>query len=215
MTGAIAMETIGQAAILAVEALMDGEPSCDRSPIAKPIIRVPTTAEEARILKEWADSQRPTEAPVTQEQLAKQLTFMAATLPSKATDIDAAQKRFVVYQSILGGYSNAAIKFMARRSCETLNWFPTPYQCLAILKEFQALPEERDVAVSYCQRFWQKRMESFLASLAADDLTDAQIAEAPDQWKIIASEKGLLRRMDDGSFIVRRKMIESQEGEAK
>jgi len=154
-------------------------------------------------LREWAETQATDIVPVTAEQLGKHLAFMAAALPSKVVDKQTAQMRVAVYMKILGKFSNAAIAFMARRACETLEWFPTPSQCLAILNTYVGAPGEKQQALQFCQQFWQQRHNAFLASLAAGDATDAQVAEVPEQWRKIAVEKGYLRLLDDGSYIIR------------
>ena len=201
------METIGQAAITALETALPTTSStpAETSLTLKPLIRLPTTVEECRSLKEWAETQATDVIPVTSEQLAKHLAFMAAALPSKVVDKQTAQMRVAVYLKILGKFSNAAIAFMARRACETLEWFPTPSQCLAILDMHIGAPGDKQQALHFCQQFWQQRHEAFLASLEAGDATDAQVAEVPEQWRKIAVEKGYLRRLDDGSYVIRQR----------
>ena len=198
------METIGQAAINALQET-DGPTPSANSLTVKPLIRLPTTVEECRYLKEWAETQATDIVPVTVEQLGKHLEFMAAALPSKVVDKQTGKMRAAVYAKILGKFSNAAIAFMARRACETLEWFPTPSQCLAILDMHIGAPGDKQQALHFCQQFWQQRHEAFLASLEAGDATDAQVAEVPEQWRKIAVEKGYLRRLDDGSYVIRQR----------
>lgn len=197
------MQQIGQAATAALE-LMDSPQPSATSLVAKPVIRLPTTMEECRALREWADSQVAIFEPVTTEKLAAQLEFMDATLPRRNTDDEGGKKRAAVYAAILGRFSEEAIRYMARRVCETMDWFPTPHQCLQILEGIKADPGDRGKALRYCQTFLQQRLEAFLAGLAAGDISQDQVDAVPEQWRLIAVEKGYLRRLDDGSFIIRK-----------
>lgn len=172
---------------------------------------MPTTVAECRALREWADSQNDRPAPVTPERLGEHLSFMSAALPRQAQDKSGGERKLTVYASIIGKFSDEAIAFMARRACETLNWFPTPNQCLEILEAYSAKPGERDKALRYCQKFWQARLEAFLTSLKAGDADQTAVDEVPEQWRMIAMEKGFLRRMDDGSFIIRTRQPSADE----
>lgn len=160
-------------------------------------------------MREWADSQPDGPDPITPERLGEHLSFMSAALPRQAQDKSGGERKLTVYAAIIGKFSDQAIAFMARRACETLNWFPTPNQCLDILEAYSAAPGERDKALGYCQRFWQGRLEAFLASLKAGNADQAAVDEVPRQWRLIAMEKGYLRQLDDGSFIIRPRTSET------
>lgn len=172
-------------------------------PVVKPVIRLPKTVAECHALKEWADSQPDGPVPITPERLGEHLSFMSAALPRQAQDRSGGERKLTVYAAIIGKFSDEAIAFMARRACETLNWFPTPNQCLEILAAYTAAPGERDQALHYCQKFWQGRLEAFMAALAAGVADQAMVDEVPRQWRMIAMEKGYLRQIEDGSFIIR------------
>lgn len=130
---------------------------------------------------------------------------MAATLPvGKGMDQDKGRKRFAVYATILGHHSNEALSFMARTACETLDWFPTPRQCIAILKDFRAPRSDRDIALGYCHEFTQARFEAWMESVTAGTATADEIADVPDRWRRIAVERGGLRRLPDGDYIIRK-----------
>jgi hypothetical protein len=62
--------------------------------------------------------------PVETRELAKQLQFIEATLPSKNTDEQSGQMRTAVYARILGGYTKEALSYMTERVCKELDWFP-------------------------------------------------------------------------------------------
>lgn len=198
------MEAIGKVVFSALNELTVSQPHSDRSLVAKPPIAMPTTADEARALKAWAESQSPAVEPATIPQLSKHLSFIAATLPSKNQDEESGRQRVAVYSRLLEGYSNDALAFMARRVCETLDWFPTPRQCLEILERYSPPSTDRDRALSYCHAFGQAQFEEFIAAFDRGEATDDTVAVVPDQWRRIAAERGYLRRMPDGSYIIRK-----------
>ena len=205
------MEMIGTAAIAALrsasqELTVSPQPSAG-SVVAKPTIRMPETVEECRALKEWADAQPDGVPSASTSQLARHLEYLAVTLPRQAADDESGEKRTAVYARILGSYSNHALAYMARKACETLNWFPTPKQCLDILGTYRAPQTEKDGALALCHRFWQGRFEDWYAAVQAGDADQETIDNAPKQWRMIAMERGLLRLVEDGSFVLRRKVI--------
>jgi len=202
------METIGKAILSVIEGGLTASPlPSEKSLIAKPIIRLPETVEECRSLKEWADAQPDGVPPASTSQLARHLEYLAVTLPRQAADDESGEKRTAVYARILGGYSNHALAYMARKACETLNWFPTPKQCLDILETYRPPQTEKDGALALCHRFWQGRFEDWHAAVRDGSADQATIDGAPKQWRMIAMERGLLRLLEDGSFVLRRKII--------
>lgn len=199
--------SIGKAVLSVIQGGMDSSTPAIRSALAKPIIRMPETADEARALKAWADAEDDRPEPASANQIGKHLAFMSATLPSKSSDEDSGKMRFAVYSRILGEFSNHALAYMARKACETLDWFPTPRQCLEILQGYRAPPTEKDDALQLCHRFWQGKFEDWFAAVQDGNVDQDTIDNAPKQWRMIAMERGLLRLMPDGSFVLRRKVI--------
>lgn len=175
--------------------------------MVKPIIRLPGTVEEANALKAWADAQDDRPEPASVNQLARHLEYLAVTLPRQGADDESGQKRTAVYTRILGSYSNDALAYMARRACETLDWFPTPRQCLEILAHYRRPATEKDVALSLCHRFWQGKFESWFEAVQDGHVDQDTIDNAPKQWRMIAMERGFLRLLEDGSFVLRRPTI--------
>ena len=154
-------------------------------------------------LKKWADEQSDIVPSASTSEIARHLEFLAATLPSRGVDVETAKMRFAVYSRFLGDFSNDALAYMARRVCEEYDWFPTPRQCLEILREYRPPVSNKEIALSYCHTFWQARFEEFISALDGGLVTPDMLADQPERWKLIAAERGYLRRMDDGSFIIR------------
>lgn len=203
------MEMIGKAAFSVIEGGLTASPQhVGKSLLAKPIIRSPETVEEARALRAWAMSGIDTPEVATLTQLSRHLEFLAATLPTKALDEEGGKKRVSVYARILGDLSNGALAYMARKACETLHWFPTPRQCLDILREYRDPATDREKALMLCHRFWQGRFEDFIAALKAGTATDEDVDSVPDQWRSIAMEQGYLRWIaEEQRYVIRRKVI--------
>jgi len=169
----------------------------------RPIASDPTTAEECRALRAWAEN-LPTSVPVpaTEEQATRHLAFLASTLPSKNVDEAAGRMRFAVYLSMLRGYSDAALAHMSRRVCETLDWFPTPHQCLELAGEYRHAPSERVLALAACNRFDQQTFENWILSLSDGDEPNLDV---PPFWIESALTRTLLRKLDDGTVVTRAK----------
>lgn len=129
---------------------------------------------------------------------------MAATLPSKAVDDEGGKMRFAVYVSILRDHSNDALSYMAWRACVELDWFPTPKQCLAILRDYHPPASEAQQALQLCHNFWQRQFEDFIRELEHGTADQATIDSVPERWRRIAVERGYLRYLlEENRYIIR------------
>jgi len=163
---------------------------------------MPATREECRSLRAWANAQpstRPTSA--THDQIEHHLEFLAATLPSKAIDAETGKRRFAVYVSLLEGLSSEALAHMSRRACETLDWFPTPKQCLDLAREYTPPQSAAVLAISQCNHFDQISFDRWIDALP----NGGEIGDAPQRWIDIAIARNAIRRMPDKSLVIRRK----------
>lgn len=202
------MQTLGKAALTVIEGGMDSSTLATKPQSDRPVVRAPETVDEARALKVWAESidDRPT--PATPMQITKHLTFLAATLPSRAQDDETGKMRFAVYSSILCEFSNDALAFMARKACATLDWFPTPKQCLDLLREYPQPGSEKERVLALCHRFWQGKFEGWIALIASGEATQADIDSVGQRWQAIAMEKGYLRWIEDEQrYVIRRAVL--------
>ncbi|WP_084733014.1 hypothetical protein [Sphingobium chungbukense] len=176
--------------------------------MSKPDIRLPETVEECFALKVWADAQDDRPAPASPLQITKHLTFMAATLPSKSTDDESGKMRVAVYSKILGAYSNEALAYMARRACSEMQWFPTPRQCLELVRQYQPPVSEKVEALALCHRFWEGKFDDFIFELEQGIAQQEMIDAAPLNWRKIAMERGFLRWVPEGDrYMIRHKLV--------
>lgn len=113
--------------------------------------------------------------------------------------------RFAVYSRLLGEYSNDALAYMARNACTKCDWFPTPRQCLEILSEYRPPTSEKQTALMLCHSFWQGQFEEFILMLRMGCATQELVDGVKERWRLIAMERGYLRHMEDGSFIIRKR----------
>ena len=134
-------------------------------------------------------------APIESRELARQLQFIEATLPSKNTDEQSGQMRTAVYARILGGYSKEALSYMTQRVCRELDWFPTPHQCLDILADYNPPVSRKDKALRICANHTQARFDEFIEALRKKDKVD--LTDKPERWLRIATEQGYLKFTDD------------------
>jgi hypothetical protein len=134
----------------------------------------------------------PTEhIPVETRELARQLQFIEATLPSKNVEEQSGQMRTAVYARILGGYTKDALSYMTQRVCRELDWFPTPRQCLEILADYRPRATQKDIALRICAKHTRARFDQWIAALRTGG--DADIEGVPDGWLQIAETQGFLR----------------------
>ena len=143
---------------------------------------------------------------VAPAQVARHIEFLAATLPSLAQDFESGAKRMAVYAKILGEFSDNALAYMSREAIRRLDWFPTPHQCLQILAEYRETTQ-REQALRLVHNWASSKFHAWIDGIRADAVSQADIDGAPDQWKRVAAERCILRRMDDGSYTVRRKAL--------
>ena len=133
----------------------------------------------------------PTEhIPAAPSELAKQLQFIRATLPTQNSDEVAGQMRTAVYTRLLGGYTKDALSYMTERVCRELDWFPTPRQCLAILADYRPRATRKDMALAICAKHSQARFDEWIDAVrrGADCFLDV-----PERWLRIAETQGYLR----------------------
>lgn len=124
---------------------------------------------------------------------------MAAALPSKNVDDETGKMRVAVYTSLLGGYSNDALAYMARRACRELNWFPTARQCLDLIADYRPPESDQEIAHRLCDNYVSAKFDGWISSVRAG----GPLGDAPEQWLRIAVEQGLARRLDDGRYVSR------------
>lgn len=164
------------------------------------MIGAPTTDDECRMLRDWAETSIVERAPAaTTDQLAKHLAFMAAALPSKGTDEHTGKMRVAVYSSILAGYSNPALAHMARRACETHDWFPTPRQCLELIADYREPVTEQETARRLCCNYTSDKFDRWLVNMREGQ----PIGDVPERWLRIAVEQGVMRRLTNGAYVTR------------
>ncbi len=138
--------------------------------------------------------------PVETRELAKQLQFIEATLPSKNTDEQSGQMRTAVYARILGGYTKEALSYMTERVCKELDWFPTPRQCLEILERYTPPSTKKEKALQICANHAQARFDEFIMSLRCNE--PVELKDKPERWLRIAETQGYLR-FADGEYTIR------------
>lgn len=195
------MEALGTTAMALVDRQMGSRtPSLSHVPAERPVQGMPTSMAECRALAAWAEALPiAIPQPVTVEQLERHLGFLAATLPAKNVDDDAGRRRFAVYVTVLQPHPADAIAYMARRAVETLDWFPTPRQCLDLIGEFRRPSSEREATLRLCSAYAVDALERWLAAVRAG----GDVGDVPNQWQRIAVEQGVMRRLSDGSMVSR------------
>ena len=101
----------------------------------------------------------------TAQQIVDHLAFIKAALPSQNKDDLAGKMGATVYISALSSYTNEAVSYMAKRADIEYDWFPTPRQCLSILKDYKNPPTLRDRGIRKVQSHAQKQLDIFIDKL--------------------------------------------------
>jgi hypothetical protein len=129
-------------------------------------------------------------------------------LPSRSDDDLTGKLRLNIYHRMMGQYPRAAIAFMVETALATLDWFPTPKQCLEILSGWH----DRDavehkhrtaMAASAVRQERQARLGEVMDALDRRALDQDQIDALPEQVRAIGAERGFLRLHDDGVYRAR------------
>lgn len=166
-------------------------------------ITAPTTDRQCAELEALAATLPHSEPAASAEEIARNLEFLSAALPSRNIDAETAKMRFTVYVRLLAGHSKSALAYMAQRACAELDWFPTPHQCLTFLRDYAKPVSQRDVALQLVSQYRTHRFDGWMSQFADGSMTELEMTGAPERWKRIAVERGFLRYGDDGGFIIR------------
>lgn len=127
-------------------------------------------------------------------------------LPRRGDDDTTGELRVEIYQAMLGHYPNAAIRFMSATALSELEWFPSPKQCLDILRRWKRSDGEgqkRSRAAAMVRAEHQARFDATMTQLELREFDQAQIDALPERTRSIGAERGFLRLHDDGVYRAR------------
>ena len=167
---------------------------------APPAIVKPTNDRQCAMLRQWAESTPPS-PPVlaTADELLDCIEEMKANLPMQRMDDRSGQIKANTLASVLSEYTGEALAFLTCQAIRRLRWFPSVRDCLDILAEYRRPEPDQQVALRLCQEYQTEQFDRWFASLRAG----REVGDVPDQWKRIAIERGALRRLADGSIVIR------------
>lgn len=189
------MRQVGEiATALAVQSTASPARSVERPRNLKP-----ETLAQCREIAAWAEATMPTPEPAPPARILKRLEYLDAMLPRRGQDEHGGELRTSAYLSLLSGYTDEALAYMVREACRQFNWFPTAKQLLDILADYRAPASEQAVTLLECERFAHQAFATWL-----ENVSEGQpIGDAPEQWRRIAVERGVMRRLADGSTVSR------------
>lgn len=146
-------------------------------------------------------------APCDAAEFAKLMRSLSI-LPSRSDDDLTGKLRLNIYHRMMGQYPRSAIAYMVETALATLDWFPTPKQCLEILsgwldRDAVEHKHRTAMAASAVRQERQARLGEVLDALDRRALDQEKIDALPDQVKVIGSERGFLRLHDDGIYRAR------------
>lgn len=127
-------------------------------------------------------------------------------LPRRGDDEATGKLRVAIYRRMLGQHSKEAIMFMTERAIATLDWFPTPKQCLDILagwKRNDGDVQSRARAATLVRDELRARFDEIMGALERRDLDQEAIDALPPKVRVVGAERGFLRLHDDGVYRAR------------
>ena len=152
-----------------------------------------------------ADSPVPAPLPCDAEEFARLMRTLS-TMNSRADDDDTGKLRLAVLRRVIGHYPREALAYMVEKAITTLDWFPTPKQCLDILAGWRRNDEiaaRHAAAVRLVRAERRARFDDIMATLERREVDQAGIDALPEQMRRIAAERGFLRLHDDGVYRAR------------
>lgn len=152
-----------------------------------------------------ANSPLPILPPCDDDSFAKAMRSLSM-LPRRGDDEATGKLRVAIYRRMLGQHSKEAIMFMTERAIATLDWFPTPKQCLDILAQWKRNDGDvhnRARAAAMVRDELRARFDDTMAALERRDLDQDQIDALSPRMRDIGVERGFLRLHDDGIYRAR------------
>ena len=116
-------------------------------------------------------------------------------LPGRGDDEVSGGLRLNLYRRHFGHLSREALAYLTDRATLTCRWFPTPAECVDILKGWERSDDparaiRRAKALSRHER--QARFEEAMSDLRFGRATQEQVDAMPDRWKDIGVTRGHL-----------------------
>jgi hypothetical protein len=156
-------------------------------------------------MTELANSPLPALPRCDDDHFDKSLRAMSI-LPRRADDEVKGELRAHLYRRMIGHFPREAISFLAEQSLATLDWFPSPKQCLEILARWARNDEpvqRQAAAIRLVRAERQARFDDIMLALELRQLDQAAIDALPVKIRSIAAERGFLRLHDDGVYRAR------------
>lgn len=116
-------------------------------------------------------------------------------LPGRGDDEVSGGLRLNLYRRHFGHLPREALAYLTDKATLTCRWFPTPAECVDILKGWERTDDQfRAIrrAKALAQREWQTRFDEAMSDLRFGRATQEQVDAMPDRWKEIAVTQGHL-----------------------
>jgi hypothetical protein len=161
--------------------------------------------------QELAEAERIASSPLTMlprcddDHFEKSLRAMSI-LPRRADDEVKGELRLNLYRRMIGHYPREAMSFLAEQSLATLDWFPSPKQCLDILARWvrkDADVQRQASALRMVRAERQARFDDVMRALERREVDQDGIDALSVNVRVVAAERGFLRLHDDGIYRAR------------
>lgn len=152
-----------------------------------------------------AESPPPALLPCDGEEFTKLILTMS-TMARRADDEATGKLRLAILRRVIGHHPREAIAYLVEKAITTLEWFPSPKQCLDILagwKRSDEAVQRQASAIRLVRAERQARFDEIMHRLEQRQLDQAAIDALSDKIRIVAAERGFLRLHDDGVYRAR------------
>lgn len=152
-----------------------------------------------------AESPLPALLPCDGEEFTKLIMTMG-TMARRADDETTGKLRLAILRRVIGQYPREAIAYMVETAITTLEWFPSPKQCLDILAGWKRNDEAVQAKASAVASVRAERLARFddvMSALERREVDQAGIDALPERVRAIGMERGFLRLHDDGVYRAR------------
>ncbi len=201
----------------ALPSIQEAEGGATGSKPPAPTTSLPIRLDDQRLteLATIAESPLPALPPCDGEEFTKLIMAMG-TMARRTDDETTGKLRLAILRRIIGHYPREAVAYMVETAITTLEWFPSPKQCLDILAGWKRNDEAvqgKASALAAVQAERRARFDDVMRALERREMDQAAIDALPERLRVIGMERGFLRLHDDGVYRAR-PLTTAQEAQA-
>lgn len=146
------------------------------------------------MVEAMANTPLPALASCPDNKFTQAMRYLAASLPSRATDDLAGELRFEAYRRTLGHLPAEAIGFLTGEALRTCRWFPTIAECLEMAAGWsRGDTGERSRAAGIVEKERRERWNDLRRAVRSGEMPKDAIEALPDRVKRALDNDNLIR----------------------